>query len=202
MTFSKPPPVWRIGDFIAFALGGIACVALLIYGLFGHVEGSAQWPGITAATAAGFLFIYWRVILIRKNDIKDFVLIGTPSYGLMVHFGDFPHNAAVEKQMLEAIDQTAEGWAEIFTTSEVQAALNRDFIWVWFRPGDIHPPYGPPATLAGYTIARKMVVGFHPGANLARTAFTHELGHIIQGTITGIWDNDSHHARSKRFGLP
>jgi hypothetical protein len=203
MSYTKLPPVWRIGDFIAFGLGGIACIALLIYGAFGHVEGSTQWPYITAATAAAFFFIYWQVILIRKNDIKGFVLMGGTRYGFLVNVGEYKLPGG-QVELERSIADVAKRWEVCFPSADIDKALTSHYIWVWFKPGKLDLPFNMPGKVAGYTIGNaKMVVGYlSPETQLDHTAFAHEIGHIIQGSITGIWDLETHHARSKKFGLP
>lgn len=212
-TYTKLPPVWRLGDFIAFGLGGVACIGFLIYGLIVGFHGTEsavkQAPFLLAATAAGFLFVYWRVIKIRMDDIKGFVLVGGPEYGFLVNLGDYnPSDGLADLKNI--VEDTAKGWGTKLTADEpaftpvaVANALNMDYIWVWFKPGDVHPAFKPAVKLAGYTIYRKMVVGYKSKTiSLEHTAFAHELGHVIQGTITGIWDEATHHARSKKYGLP
>jgi hypothetical protein len=207
-TYTKMPSTLQFGDFIAFGLGGVVCIGLLIYGLIVGFESSSvgQAPFILAATAAGFLLVYWNVIKIRKNNLKDFVLLGGPEYGFLVNAGGYPSNKLSELKTI--VNDTVKAWEKVavddpaFSPEAIANALNADYIWVWFKPGDIHPLFKPAAKLAGYTIHRKMVVGYRSeDTSLIRTAFVHELGHIIQGTITGVWDNDIHHARSKKYNI-
>jgi hypothetical protein len=201
--YTKLPSVWHFGDFIAFGLGGVLCVVLLIYGLLGHTTGSVQWPYIVVATAAAFFFIYWRVIVLRQNEIKGFVLVGGPKYGFLVNFGDYKPPLGKEEELEHAISDTIKRWEVCFSAADIDKAVTADYIWVWFKPGTLDLPSGMPGKVAGYTIARKMVVGYRsPEIQLNRTAFAHELGHIIQGYITHDWDQKTHHARAKANGLP
>lgn len=216
MTFQGKPPVWRVGDFIAFGSGAVFCIGFLVYGLVVgfHGDSSAvrQAPWLLLATALAFLFVYWRVIVIRQNDIRGFVLVGDPRYGFMVNFGEYSIDPTTIPTLLKLIEDARMRWGDAaakgdpadsqFTPQAVDSALTSDYIWVWFRPGDLDLPWGPPGKVAGYTVGRKMVVGFKPGAPPERTAFEHELGHVIQYAVTGIMDNDIHHARSKRLGIP
>jgi hypothetical protein len=212
-TYTKMPPVWRIGDFIAFGSGAVACIGFLIYGLIVGFQGTAsavkQAPFLLAATAAGFLFVYWRVIKIRQNDIAGFILVGGPEYGFLVNLGDYnPPGGMVELKAI--VQETAKGWGTkptadepVFTPISVENALTSDYIWVWFKPGTQDLPFNMPGKVAGYDVYRKMVVGYLAKSTpLERTAFAHELGHVIQGTITGDWNQDTHHARAKKYGLP
>lgn len=203
MTFTKLPSVWRISDFIAFGLSGVITIGFLIYGLFVHAQGSAQWPYLMAAVAASFLFIYWRVIVVRQNDIKGFVLVGGPKYGVLVNLGTYQPPGGVDK-LAEIIETTAIGWTAAFSREEIDNALTKGYIWCWFKPGTIDmSQVGTPYKVAGYEVGDKLVVGYSAvNANLDSTAFAHELGHYIQGTVTGDWDLNTHHARSKRLGLP
>jgi hypothetical protein len=205
-TYTSMPPVWRFGDFVAFGLGAVVCIGFLIYGLIGGFQGvdSAvkQAPYLLAATAAGFLFIYWRVIKIRQKDIQGFILVGGPEYGFLVNLGDYnPPGGLAELKTL--VQDTAKGWEKAFAEQEIHGALTKDYIWVWFKPGDLDRPDHVPGKVAGYDVYRKMVVGYKAkDIALEHTAFTHELGHVIQGTVTEDWDMTTHHARSKKLGLP
>lgn len=208
MTFSKLPPVLRWWDFLTFGMNGVYTFGFLIYGLVHGVQGTssavAQWPYLMTATGLAFFFIYWRVILIRKKEIAGFVLIGAPKYGFAINFGMFPSQGL--DQLIPSIVTRLEGkWADVpespFSLSTVDAALTSDLIWVWFKPGDVDLPHTA-SKVAGYTVYRQMVVGYKEGATLEQTAFEHELGHVIQGSVTNVWDQSIHHARSKKYGLP
>lgn len=205
MTFSKLPPVFRWWDFVSFAGLGITTVFFLIYGLVHGVQGESsavhQWPYLMSVVAAAFFFIYWRVIAIRKKEIEGFVLIGAPDYGFCVHMGDFKPGEPLEA-LRDLLVNTAHEWTTAgWTLEQVDTALTRDFIWIWFKPGDVDLPRQA-GKVAGYTIYRQMVIGYKPGATFARTAAAHEIGHIVQGEITNVWDQAVHHQRAKELGLP
>lgn len=204
-TYTKKPGIWHVSDFVAFGLCGVICLAFLVYGLTvgftGQSSAVKQAPYILAVTAAGFFFVYWQVIRGRIKDLKGFVLVGNPEYGFMVNMGEYtPPDGLGELKDLVA--ETAEAWTKAFDKQEIQEALNRGYIWVWFKQGDLDLPFNLPGKVAGYTIYRRMVVGYPtPTTPIRRTAFVHELGHVIQGTVTGDWRQEIHHARSKKLGI-
>ena len=214
-TYTKLPPVFRWWDFLSFGMLGVITVGFLVYGLIVGFQGATssivkQAPWLMAATAAGFFFVYWRVIKIRMNDIKGFVLVGGPKYGFLVNFGSYtPPGGSAE--LLSIIEQMETAWSTVafaaepvFSPAKVADALTRDYVWVWFKPGTLDLP-NMAGKVAGYTVAmgNKMVVGY-PATDspLERTAFSHELGHLIQGNVTGVWDQTTHQQRSKTLHLP
>lgn len=209
-TYKGLPPVFRWWDFVSFGLLGVYTFAFLIYGLVHGVQGSAsavaQWPYLMTATGLAFFFIYWRVILIRKREIAGFVLLGGPKYGFAVNFGDYLGAGEPKEVLLDLLLTTADRWvAAGWTLEQIHGALNEDYIWVWFKPEDTSGYIDLPrqaGKVAGYTVYRQMVIGYKQGEPFARTAAAHELGHVIQGTITHVWDQTIHHARSKELGLP
>lgn len=205
-TYNGLPSVWRFGDFVAFCLGAVVCIGFLVFGLFAGFQGTSsavkQAPYLLSATAAGFLFVYWRVIRIRQNDIAGFVAVGNPKYGILVHLGDYKPAGEDLGTLSKIVDETVQGWTKVWALDTVEGAVAKDLIWVWFKPGDLDLPFNMPGKVAGFDVYRKMVVGYKPGSTFERTAFAHELGHVIQGTITNRWDQVEHHARSKENGLP
>lgn len=208
MTFSKLPSVYRWWDFLSWGLNGVYTFGFLIYGLMHGVHGSssavAQWPYLMSVTGLAFFFIYWRVIVIRQREIAGFILIGTPRYGFAVNFGLFP-SAGLDQLIPSIVMRLASKWGGVpesqFSLRTVDAALTKDLIWVWFKPGDVDLPHTA-SKVAGYTVYRQMVVGYKKGATIEQTSFEHELGHVIQGEVTNVWDQAIHHARSKKYGLP
>jgi len=189
---------------------GVYTFGFLIYGLVHGVQGSAsavaQWPYLMTATGLGFFFVYWRVIVIRKKEIAGFVLVGGPKYGFAVNFGDYIGAGQTHEDLLNLWMTTADKWvAAGWTLDQIHNALNQDYIWVWFKPEDAAGTIDLPrqaGKVAGYTIYRQMVIGYKQGMPFEKTAAAHELGHVIQGTITNVWDQTIHHQRSKELGLP
>ncbi len=208
-TYNGLPPVLRFWDWMSWGMLGVYTFGFLIYGLVHGVHGDpsavAQWPYLMTATGLGFFFVYYRVIIARKHEIAGYTFAGGPTYGLCVKFGDYKlANGEVLADFATIVRKTAQGWtAAGWTLEQINAVLNSDYIWVVFEPGDVDLPHEA-GKVAGYTVAysRNMVIGYKPGATIEQTAFAHELGHIIQGNMTGSWDMDEHHARSKRLGLP
>jgi hypothetical protein len=211
-TYKGLPPVFRFWDWMSWGMLGVYTFGFLIYGLVHGAtaldgsKASADWPYLMAATGLGFFFVYWRVILIRKKEIAGFVLVGGPNYGFAVNFGDYKPTGETNDDLFDLWMSTADKWtAAGWSIEQIRGALNQDYIWVWFKPADASGGIDAPrqtGKVAGYTIYRQMVIAYTPGEMFEKTAAAHELGHVIQGTITGSWDMNEHHARSKRLGLP
>jgi hypothetical protein len=211
-TYNGLPPVFRWWDFVSFGLLGVYVFGFLIYGLIHGataLDGSkapADWPYLMAATGLGFFFVYYRVIVIRQKEIAGFVLLGGPKYGFAVNFGDYIPAGETHEALFNLWMSTADEWVKAgWTLDQIHNALNQDYIWVWFKPEDATGGIDLPqqaGKVAGYTIYRQMVIGYKQGVPFEKTAAAHELGHVIQGTITNVWDIAIHHQRSKELGLP
>ena len=153
--------------------------------------------GLTLA----FLGIYLVLLYLRKKALDKFVFIDARGYGLMVHTGGWKEFDRVEFK--EVTDATFVAWGEVLGVQVTKLYLNSDNIyWAWFEPGPIETPTK--QKVAGYTIPRsnRVHVGYKtPDQPLTKTAYEHELGHIIQGWVTGSWDETEHHERAKKYGL-
>ncbi len=204
-TYRGMPGIWKVSDFVAFGLGGVVCIGLLMFGLVSGFEGDAssvkQVPFLLAACAAGFLFVYWQAVKVRINELRGFVLVGDPKYGLLVNMGSYEPVGEDLYDLVELVEKTVDDWSRVWPRERVEEALSSGYVWIWFKEGDLDLPYGRPGKVAGFTVLRKIHVGYIPGSTFRKTAFAHELGHVIQGLVTGSWSQDEHHARSKEHGI-
>lgn len=194
----KKPHWFQTMDFLTFGLFSIIVTVLFLYTLAVATEGPTGWQYGFGATALGFWVVYIAVLRARKNFLEKFRWL--PEWGLMVKKGEY---SPKDEEINQAVSDTITAWTPTFP--DAKKIVQSDVIWVEFHK-DLDETEKNPAKrrVEGFTIAYsyQMFVDYDDVSQpLVRTAFEHELGHIIQGHATGKWDLDSHHERSKLLKL-
>ena len=194
----KKPSAFKVLDLLTFGLPAAGVSTLAAWTSTLDVSGQAK--AITWACAAGFVFIYAMLVYSRHRALKRFTWL--PKHGLMV---DKDQWGGYLSGMDDVVEKVADQWSKAEGYDGLKI-IHGNVIWIHFRPGPITRVRGQDVKpVAGYVIPRgyDMVVGYTGrGQPLERTAFEHELGHLVQGHATGSWDEAEHHERSKRRGLP
>jgi len=206
----KKPSAFRWDDLLSF--GGVTLlstsVTIFITTMAGlgkiEIEGASPWMGVALCwtVALSMAGIYGALVRARAQELKPFIWVAHPAgrYAFMIHPGDYDIDLT---ELHDEVLTTVNGWEALYP--EAWQSLRKDVVWVWFKPWPIENLFGRSVKVAGVTVSgtHKMLVGFkEKNQPLKRTAFAHELGHIIQGFQTGDWRQDVHHARSKELGLP
>jgi hypothetical protein len=197
----KKPTWFRTIDFITIGGGGVVSLGLMAYALIHGVEGKHATEGLILLAVVGIAFLaVWVVFALqRRKWLHQFRWI--PEYGFMVNCGGYllpdseKFNAAVQRviAMWFPYHPTARG----IVLSEVN--------WLWFSK-TLNETVSPIATrlCKGLTISatRTMIVDYdNTDDDLSKTAFAHELGHLIRGTATAQWSQSEHHKFAADHGL-
>lgn len=199
LGFGGPTLLSLIGTIIVFCSDSIvnaATGAPVPTGVFGV-------HGLMVTLTLTFLAIYLYVIHLRVKDLKPFRYMTGNGYGVMVHSGKY-ETSFEDDDILGQFEQAFSDWDKIFP-GKVYPKVNGKVFWVWFEPAPLHSPRSKLIKVAGYTIAgsAKTTVAYKdPKQPLDRTALQHEIGHMIQGAVTGSWDMAEHHKRSADHKLP
>lgn len=159
--------------------------------------------GLMVVVTLVSLGIYLRVLFARKSGLAEFKYVKGPNFAFMVHPGDYK-SALDEQEVIRLAEQAFQDWSKLFSSKEIENFVDDALFWVWFKPHPLKQVRGQPVKAAGATIpgTRKMVVSFKdPNQELDATSFRHELGHVIQGGLTGSWNEAEHHSRSKGLGI-
>lgn len=183
--------------------GSLVPVALGLW-LWAHlVDGGPLVPiaGVVMLIAvASYLSVLWR----RYRLLAGFTYIRGPFYSLMVHAGSYAGSLdanAVIGQFAIAFDQ----WQKAFAWSQIRGFADSALFWVWFEPTTAGVCcLGERMTLPGFSAPRyrKLVVGYRRSSEpLHQTTLQHELGHAIQGALTGSWMVLGHHDRAQKLKL-
>jgi hypothetical protein len=198
---TKKKPSWLLPlDFVSFAVPGIVCLVLLVVGLVHGASGPRQWPYLMGLVGAVFLAIWVRVALLRRAYLDGFRWY--PAYGVMAEANGYllPN----DEQMDAAVRADVSRWALYYGTKAADAVAS-DVVWCFFKKDLSEADIGrADVRMNGFTIARShtMYVSYSAAADaLEKTAFAHELGHIIMGFSTGAWDQAVHHAFMQEHGL-
>lgn len=196
----KKPSVFVLKDFL---LPGSLSGASLMIGIVLGILSSLQGAAIMTCIALLFAGIYIRSLIERVLELRKYEYIPSEYYALMVNYGGYTGSS--DEEMILYTNKTLKSWGDVFLPGDVQNAIkNIGIIWVEFKEMPIPHPSEKGSLVAGYATTKKdkmiVVVGFKfKNQELVRTAFEHEVGHIIQAKVTGSWD--SHHERSRFYGV-
>jgi hypothetical protein len=197
----KRPSWFRPLDAAAFLIPVIGITVVTIYAMTVGVEGSNAKGGLALCwvVVAGFIGIWMRLSWLRKRALEAFTWF--PTYGFMVYPGGYqvPPAAVFDS----SIRKTLQAWSQFHP--EAETILTSKVNWVRFEKG-LDESAKNPAKLKveGYTVAvsHSMHVDYDaPDDPLEKTAFEHELGHVIHGFATNKWDMAEHHEFMKKNAL-
>ena len=191
-------------DTLTFGLAIPLALAIVIYfQINANPDTPSQAWYICYAVVAGFAFIYIRLVQARKKALDKFEWIAAldGKYGFLVDWENYKGEAA---KILPAAEKVIQAWEEAEPDWPVRKVVQERPIRVWFKKElDERPHRGVPKS-EGATVSNThwILVDYDtPTDMLRRTAFDHELGHLIQGHCTNDWDEDTHHKRSKSHNL-
>lgn len=208
MKYEVKKPSWfNWIDLLTIGGGGVVCVAFVIYGLLTGTEGEHATEGLILSGVVGLVFIgiYMRTAWARWALVRSFKWYPR---GFMVKVvGNDPgaYMLPSPSELNEVVDDVMWGWgAHHMSTREI---LAEGPIWVYFSRSllDHLPPELRRIYCNGFTVSgtRVMYVEYDSTYEpLSKTAFAHELGHIIHGNATKQWDQTEHHKFAAERGLP
>jgi hypothetical protein len=192
----KKPNIFRFIDAISFGMLAAIATSLAIYV---HLTSKtdpipAQAYALLWVVAGSFWLIYGLLIYTRYKSIKQIRYV--TRHGLLVCPGQFEVlQTDIENETALTITSwtTATGW------EGCRDAIESKPIYVFFKtfPVKTHWRSG---LFAGYTIGQTIVVGFKP--EIAKTAFAHELGHLIHKKWKGYWSEKECHNFMQEKKLP
>lgn len=197
----KKPSWFRLWDILAFAVPIIGISAVTIYAMILGVEGAHAKQGLVLCwvVVATFIAIWARISWARKKALEEFTWY--PTYGFMVHGNGYilPPEGIFDGTVFK----TVQLWSKFHPNAE--AIVKEEINWVFFHK-DLNENDKNPAHMKvnGFTFAlsHTMAVDFdNPIDALEKTAFEHELGHVIHGFATNNWDMAEHHEFMKKNGL-
>jgi len=187
----KKPRIFIPLDALVMALPGAAILATGIW-LWGK-----QGAVLTMVVGLCFLAIWARVVWARKQLVDSYPIV-TKYKVLIKHNGYHVTRLQAEAAIAAMLHRYSMYWVN------AEEVLTSEFTWVEFVPGVIEVPGAPGQVmkLAGFVRAggRYVKVACFNASKqpdltvpLDRTAFIHELGHIILGKVLGTWDEATHH---------
>lgn len=197
----KKPSWFRILDLFTIGLGAIASLFSLVYVGINKIQTPHATEGVFLlnTVALAFLGIYVAYLLQRRAWLKEFTWI--PEYGLMVHLGGY--KGAISADFVVETKLLLDAWERFIPLAKYRFLA--DVTWVFFEQDlDTKGSSLTGRKVKGFVISgtRLVCVDFDQFEPLSRTAFTHELGHIIYGLSTNKWDEAEHHAFTSERGLP
>ena len=197
----RPGP-WRLEDALTF--GGVSglVTAVAVYAQVMGSDGPASGQTLLWVVSAAFWAIYGVLVWARWRFIASFDLV-LPN-GMMVRTNGY-------KAPLVEFEKELEGVKTLWSPHIPRAAelLRQSRVWVNFEAKKLKLSgfvQETPKLFAGLTSmggeSMRLTYFEDPVLPLSKTAFSHELGHIILGRSTGSWDNTTHHAFMKEHSLP
>ncbi len=200
----KDKPNWlRPLDILTF--GGLTLVAVVVaaYSSLATITTPHVREGLTLlwVVALSFAGIWGRLTWLRKKELDQFTWF--PKHGFMVNSGGYllPTQEVFDK----SVEVTIAGWEKHFTQAS-RIVDDGEVIWVWMSKElseNANNLIGRTAKGFTFSATRTMIVDYDlPDEDWDKTAFKHELGHIIMGEATRDWNQDTHHAFAAANGLP
>lgn len=212
----KRPSPFKLLD--ALSVGGIALfmtIAAVAVTLWGEADNIGEAIALSWTVAGTGWAIYIALIILRWRYISQFDLM--IRYGIMVNTAGY-HTS--ELKLDAELDRIVLMYSKYFPN--IGELFERSRVWVTFKPGIFENVPGAPARVAGFVPAggENAFVGYFervPGATtpdgkpvyvgapdvaIEKTAFAHELGHVIMGRAWNDWDEERHHAFMREHGLP
>jgi len=194
MNNKKKPSWFRLQDLFAMAGVGLAIAGITTYALITGVEGPHATQGIVLCyiVAALFIAIWGRYCQKRYQWLDTFKWY--PKHGFMV----YPENYHLpdDKEFDGLVEETTNKWATYYNANHVINETD-DIFWVFMKKNlDESAQNRANMKVNGLTIAysHTIMVDYDlPDDKLVKTAFEHELGHIIMGQATSGWDLETHH---------
>lgn len=203
MDLATPPkkPSWfRIYDLLTIGLGAIASIFCLIYVYLHKIKTPYANEGIAllSVVALTFLGIYLVYLLQRRSWLNEFTWL--PEYGLMVHLGEY--RGANKSDLRTETERTINAWAHGIVFAKHYLLL--DVTWIFFERGlNTSANLLTGRKTKGFVISgtRLAYVDFDYDEPLNKTAYSHELGHIIYGNSSKLWDEKAHHEYMSKHNL-
>lgn len=189
----KAPTIFKPFDIVAMLIPSVVSTvgAVLCWFYVNPLEGRL----IAALTAAAFIGISILQLVQRYRFIKSHNVV--LPYNVYVKTNGY--KGSVIDMELELSTMLTVYSREFRNARDVFSA---EPVWVEFVPDVMAIVYH--GRVAGYVAGdsarvsyfRKLADGTTeawPDAPVSRTAFAHELAHVLIGRVTGGWDNDTHH---------
>lgn len=197
----QKPSWFTLRDLVFFGIPIVGISAVTIYAHIVGVEGehAGQALALCWVVVAAFIAIYLRLLWIRKETLKQYRWY--PTYGFMLRYGEYQ---LPEEGVLDgSVWKTIQLWSKLHPNAE--AIVKSNINWVSFHKHlDENDKNRAHMKVEGYTVAVSHVMAIDydtPTDAFEKTAFEHELGHVIAGFATNNWDMVVHHEVMKKNGL-
>lgn len=146
------------------------------------------------------IWIIWGWMMYLRKRFLD-SCVWYPTYRIMLQ----PENwlPPAEPELDNFIASVIRSWTPFYPAAD--RILKGRVKWVHMKKGLDEKPINPNWGLAkGLTMAGGSVIYVDYNEKIdaiEKTALAHELGHVIMGLATGVWNQNAHHAFSKKHGL-
>jgi len=163
--------------------------------------GVLGYQGLMVVVALAMTGIYGWLLWRRHAELAPFVYIKGPYYAVMLHPGRYQGDRSHEAVTRE-FQRAFERWSKVFDQRDIWRMASSSVFWLWLKPNNLVDRWDPGKKVAGHTISRsrKMVIAYTMSTDpLSLTSLEHELGHVIQGELTGDWSEGAHHSRASSF---
>jgi len=199
----KRPSAWRLFDALTFGAAATIATGLAVYAQVTEADAhQTQGRALMWAVALLFWLVYLLLVRARYKFIQGYDLV--LSNGMMVCTNGYK---AGRLELEAEIKRVYRLWTIHFPKTE--QLLARPTVWVRFEPKKLELTgfvQTTPRTFAGLTSmgGESIQLSYFedPLLPLEKTAFAHELGHVIMGRGTGKWDNSVHHKYMQDRKLP
>lgn len=194
----KKPHWFRPLDLAYLFCGGLAA-GLTAYAVINRAQGPAGWQILMGVVSLLFFVFFVITAYQRKKWLDTFEWL--PTFGFMIQTNGYSLPASSEVD--QVIERTVRDWSKFFPGAG--SLLMKEVTWVHFQK-DLNETAMNPAhqKVKGLTLAGTHIIYVdydNKLDSLEKTAFQHELGHIIYGNATNSWDQEEQHEYIRTRGL-
>lgn len=186
------------GPLLVFSLGMTLYVCFSDIGSGMHTSVAVLSGFVTVVFLGFYAWILWQ----RHVMLESFAYIRGPTYAIMFHRGSYPRMLDPEL-ILDQFKATFYHWQVTFSPERLRSFTEDALFWVWLQPHPVSCGSGSKQIIPGYPTSRsrKIVVGYGKTSESLEATLRHELGHLLQGALTGSWMTTGHHERAKKYDL-
>lgn len=195
----KKPSWFQPLDLIPLLLPVVVVLFAFIHGFEASKNTQAS---VLLAAVPVLMWLLWAIVMWDRKKYLD-KLVWFPRYGFIIDTENDGYLLPAEQEFDEYVASVIRSWAPFHPGAEL--LMKSRVKWLHFRQHmDEVPIKASWGLKKGITVAggSSMYVDYNFKLDpLERTALAHELGHIIHGLATGGWNEEEHHAFTKKNGL-
>lgn len=195
----KKPSWFQPLDLIPLLMPVLAAAYAFIHG---YEAKDHTLAGVALVAVPVLMWTIWGGAVWRRKKYLD-SCTWFPKYGFIIDTENETYLLPAEQEFDDFVASVIASWKPFHPTAEL--LMKKNVKWLYFRKDMDEKPIKPSWGLnKGITVAGGSAIYVDYNFRLdpiEKTALAHELGHVIRGLATGVWDQVEHHAFMKKNHL-